>query len=97
MLRQAMSKEKVIIEVKAPRMRTTEERLAVNGLECGCCYGNGYFWGVDEDGHDVKVPCAICNGSGRVDAEVRIKWKAAGGEAAAVPQHTGRVDDGMKG
>ena len=35
--------------------------------------GNGYFW---EDGIEpVKKPCPVCNGSGKLDAEITIEWK----------------------
>lgn len=78
-----MSHECNMIIVSAPTMRTTFETLAIRGLKCGYCQGNGYFWGHDELGESEKRPCPICKGSGKVDAEVRIDYRAA-----AKPQRT---------
>lgn len=75
-----MSEESRMIRVCAPHGRVTHERLVLHGLRCGYCQGNGWFWGHDEIGESVKEPCPICKGRKTVEAEVRIDWKAEGGE-----------------
>lgn len=49
------------------------ERMTSPGHTCSYCHGNGYFW---KDGIEpVKKPCPVCNGSGKLDAEITIEWK----------------------
>lgn len=66
---------KTILELQSPRVKLSVEKKAVEGLKCNYCQGNGWFWGRDEHGQDVKDPCPMCGGSGKVNAEITIKWK----------------------
>lgn len=74
-----MSKEKRTIEI-APRLispggRITEV-LESRGHACSYCQGNGYFWQENVYRERYKQECCICKGSGLLDAEVRISWRA---------------------
>lgn len=70
-----MVKVKTIMEVEAPTIKVDEEKRTVTGLRCNYCWGNGWFWNTDEHGDDFKDPCPMCGGSGKVNAEITIKWK----------------------
>ena len=70
-----MVKVKTIMEVEAPTIKVDDEKRTVEGLRCNYCWGNGWFWGTDEWGDDVKSACPMCGGSGKVNAEITIKWK----------------------
>ena len=71
----SMSKNNQVIMVSPPMFVNIDnrERIACPGHACSYCHGNGYFW---EDGIEpVKKPCPVCNGSGKLDAEITIEWK----------------------
>ena len=70
-----MVKVKTIMEVEAPTIKVDAEKKIVEGLRCNYCWGNGWFWNTDEYGEDFKDPCPMCGGSGKVNAEITIKWK----------------------
>lgn len=72
-----MSKIVRQIELRPPSVKTTEERIVSKGHNCEYCHGNGYFVGCNYKGQSEKEFCPICGGSGKVDAVVTIKWKAA--------------------
>lgn len=74
-----MSKERRIIEI-APGLMSPggrmKERIESRGHSCPYCQGNGYHWQEDEWQERYKQECRICKGSGLLDAEVRISWRA---------------------
>ena len=59
-------------ELARPGMK---ELIVSPGHKCECCQGNGWFWGVGEDGQSVKRSCMMCGGSGELTALVRIEWQ----------------------
>lgn len=58
-----MSKVDRMIELKPLSHGDTRETLVSVGHRCEYCQGNGYFWGVDELGKNVKKPCPYARGS----------------------------------
>lgn len=75
-----MSKERRIIEITpgklSPGGRMTEV-IESKDFKCPYCQGNGYHWQEDEYQEPYKKDCLICEGSGKLDAEVRVEWKPA--------------------
>lgn len=70
-----MSKERRTIDLLPPQYRYSEERFTSLGMTCGYCHGNRTFWQQDETtGEDIMRPCPMCEGKGKVDAEITIKW-----------------------
>lgn len=70
-----MSKVDRMIELKPLSHGDTRETLGSVGHRCEYCQGNGYFWGVDELGKNVKKPCPICKGKQELDAIINVTWK----------------------
>lgn len=70
-----MSKVDRMIELKPSITGNTREKLVSVRHRCEYCQGNGYFWGKDEIGEDVKVPCKVCQGKKELDAIIDITWK----------------------
>lgn len=70
-----MTSVKTMLELRSPKLKRKEETTTVEGLKCNYCEGNGWFWGTDELGEDTKVPCPMCQGSGKLNAEITIRWK----------------------
>lgn len=75
-----MSKEKRTIEI-APRLMSPGGRmtevLESRGHACSYCQGNGYRWLEDDWQERYKKECPICRGSGKLDAVIRVEWKAS--------------------
>nr|DAK43190.1 MAG TPA: TRYPTOPHAN RNA-BINDING ATTENUATOR PROTEIN-INHIBITORY PROTEIN REGULATION, ANTI-TRAP [Caudoviricetes sp.] len=73
-----MSKERRIIEITPGRMSPggwMREAIESKDFKCTYCQGNGYHWKEDAMQEPYKKECPICNGSGRLDAVIRIEWK----------------------
>lgn len=70
-----MSKVHRMIELEPPEFDLRKELLVSPGHRCGYCKGNGWFWGTDPHGEDIRTPCPICGGSGEVVAVIAIEWK----------------------
>ena len=70
-----MSYKNQIIWLEAPLYGGIEEHIESRGHTCRYCYGKGSFAGDPRLGGGWK-PCPVCKGSGKMDAEVIIKWKA---------------------
>ena len=74
-----MSKERRIIEITpgklSPGGRITEV-IESKDFKCPYCQGNGYHWQEDEYQEPYKKDCPICQGSGKLDAVIKIEWKA---------------------
>ncbi len=72
-----MSKKRAIFEIYpehlSPGGRFSEMFISDNH-KCCYCQGNGWFWGRDDVGENIKEPCPICKGSGMLRAIVTIKW-----------------------
>lgn len=71
-----MSRIKTVLELTPPDFAIREEHLLSAPMTCGYCHGQGYFLGfVHPYGDEGTTECPMCKGSGKVEAEVRIKWK----------------------
>ncbi len=69
------SKQKIII-LSPPLYESREEVVESRGHECGYCHGTGGFWGDRLSAcADEWRECPVCEGCGKMDAEVTIKWK----------------------
>lgn len=70
----SMSKNNQVIMVSPPMFVNinNKERMNSPGHICSYCHGKGYFWQGNEP---VKESCPVCNGSGKLDAEITIEWK----------------------
>lgn len=71
-----MSSKNQIIFLEPPLYGGLEEHIVSRGHTCRYCYGEGGFGGDTRLG-EVWTPCPVCKGSGKMDAEVTIKWKAS--------------------
>ena len=69
-----MSRVHRMIEMTPPSHGESRETLVSVGHRCEYCKGNGWFWGVDEDGEDTKRPCPICKGGRELDAVINVTW-----------------------
>ena len=65
-----MSSKHRMIWLTPPVYGSKEERIESRGYTCEYCHGQGGFL-KDSEG---KI-CPVCEGSGKMDAEVTIKWK----------------------
>lgn len=71
-----MSKIRQILELCSPTLKTKKEHLKGHTQTCNYCCGNGWFWGRDDETFEsVKVPCPMCEGSGKMRPEITIEWK----------------------
>lgn len=66
-----MSEQRYIIEVEPPRWTTETEKKEFHNFTCPNCNGGGGF--VDE--LDKYTSCGRCDGTGKIMAEVIIKWR----------------------
>ena len=75
-----MSTQKHIIEVTPPKYEQVHERMEFRNYTCPVCNGRGGF--TEEVGHDQyqTKTCDYCEGTGKVMAEVTIKWRVDYGE-----------------
>lgn len=75
-----MSTQKHIIEVTPPKYEQVHERMEFRNYTCPVCNGRGGF--TEEVGHDhyQTKTCDYCEGTGKVKAEVTIKWRADYGD-----------------
>ena len=75
-----MSTQKHIIEIGPPKYQEINERMTFRNFTCPVCGGQGGF--SERVGHDAyrATACDYCDGTGRVKAEVLIKWGADYGE-----------------
>lgn len=71
-----MSKKQQVFLLSAPLFAGEHrtEREEFTGFECATCCGNGWHWQDDENGERVKIPCRVCEGSGKLRAVVRVEW-----------------------
>ena len=70
-----MSSKHRIVFVTPPLYGSLEERFTSRGHRCGYCQGKGGFAVGTPYGDSGWKPCPVCKGSGRMDAEVTVKWK----------------------
>lgn len=70
-----MSKFNNILLIKPPASygELPEEKISSLGHICPHCKGTGWFW-KDITAGDTKEACQACGGTGKVDAEITIKW-----------------------
>lgn len=75
-----MSTPKYIIEVTPPKYEQVRETMEFRNYTCPACNGRGGF--TEEVGHDQyqTKTCNYCEGTGKVKAEVTIKWRADYGD-----------------
>lgn len=71
-----MSSKNQMIFLEAPLYGGLEEHIVSRGHTCRYCHGQGGFLGdrSSPNGSEWKI-CPVCEGSGKMDAEVTIKWK----------------------
>ena len=71
-----MSKTKQVLELSSPSMKTKHERLTGLVQQCNYCCGNGWLIDdIDEAYNPVKVPCPMCEGTGKMQPVITIDWK----------------------
>lgn len=66
-----MSKQKHIIEVAPTRWDLPHEQMEFHNYTCPQCNGSGGF----RDEQDGYMACSRCDGTGRLMAEVTIRWR----------------------
>lgn len=81
-----MTSKKTMIEVKAPnsillRKRkstdaTVSELIMSKGHTCSYCNGKGWYWSESYRGDREKADCPVCQGSGMLDAVIKVDWVA---------------------
>lgn len=65
-----------MIWLTPPVYGSKEERIESRGYTCEYCHGQGGFLGDRNSPNDSEWKiCPVCEGSGKMDAEVTIKWK----------------------
>ena len=72
-----MSENNHVIKITPPLLIGPDNRhetILSPGHMCTFCHGNGSF--CSEMGHDdeEKKVCPVCNGSGILDAAIRVEW-----------------------
>ena len=70
-----MSKTKQVLELSSPSMKTKHECLTGLVQQCNYCCGKGWFWDRDGANSSVKVPCPMCEGTGKMQPVITIEWK----------------------
>lgn len=73
-----MSRIKRNVEIFPTEIEPTGEELLISvGHRCPACAGRGYIWrDADENNHeDYKEKCKFCNGTGELDAIIKIEWQ----------------------
>ncbi len=70
-----MTRVKRVVELTPPEWNEREQHLESKDMECGYCHGQGEFVYEERWGTDVLKICPICQGRGRVDAEITVRWK----------------------
>ena len=75
-----MSEQKHIIEIIPPKYEQVHEHFEFRNYLCPVCHGQGGF--REQTGHDSyrNTTCDYCDGTGRVKANIQIKWEADYGE-----------------
>lgn len=75
-----MSTQKHVIEIIPPEYEQVRETMEFRNYVCPVCHGQGGF--TEETGHNEyrTKTCDYCDGTGKVKAEVTIKWRADYGE-----------------
>lgn len=69
------------------------ELLRSSGHLCNCCHGRGWVWDYSDPTAGEKVECGMCGGSGELEAEVTVVWKAAGKPPYASKKEGKEVDE----
>lgn len=71
-----MSSKHRLIWLTPPMYGSREEHIESQGYECKYCHGAGGIVGErsSPDDNEWRI-CPVCEGGGRMDAEVTIKWK----------------------
>ncbi len=70
-----MSKQQHIITVSPPAYQQVHEQMAFSNYVCPVCHGKGSF--TEQTGREEwkTTICDYCDGTGKVKAEVDIRWK----------------------
>lgn len=70
-----MSEQKHIIDVVPPEFEQIRETYKFSNYKCPKCNGRGHF-STEQVGYDTFLTpeCDYCEGAGKVEAEVTIKW-----------------------
>lgn len=75
-----MSKIDNVIAIHPPlflNLSKMQEHFTISGFSCPECNGTGWFWG-SENGEQIKKECSTCNGKGKLEASISIKWQSEG-------------------
>jgi predicted RNA-binding Zn-ribbon protein involved in translation (DUF1610 family) len=72
-----MSEKKQMLEIQPPEYDTGIEKKNYTDFACPGCNGNGWIidWDVKRD-DPASIGCTRCGGSGRLKAEITVKWIA---------------------
>lgn len=71
-----MSELKHIISIEPPAYEQIREQFTLRNYICPKCDGKGGFQETESHNHDRFIECDYCEGTGKVKAEVMIKWGA---------------------
>ena len=71
-----MSESRHIISIEPARYEQVHERFTFHNFVCPKCHGQGGFRENEGHNHSRFTECDYCEGTGKVKAEVMIKWGA---------------------
>lgn len=71
-----MSRIRQMIDISAPEISGKDTEVIEGDIHrCAYCSGNGWFWGMGDDGQGIKTTCPMCQGTGYLRPIISIKWK----------------------
>lgn len=71
-----MSELKHMLDVSPDKYGTRVETKHVRGVTCPRCNGRGGFTEEVAYNKSVTIPCDLCDGTGKIKAEVVVEWNA---------------------
>ncbi len=71
-----MSSKHQFVWLSPPLYKAKAERIDSRNHVCSYCHGAGGFWGEKNGPKESEwKKCPVCEGCGKMDAEVTIEWK----------------------
>jgi len=69
-----MSKQHHTVDIVPPEYGDETEKMMFSNYTCPVCHGSKQF--LDQTGRDEfkKTTCPYCDGTGKVKAEIIVKW-----------------------